>query len=317
MVTLTGLDHASFENLHELFVPYFEALTPRSKSRCVTTKKKIGRKRFITSRDCLALCLAWTRTRGSTYVLSMIFGQVSATVSIYLKFGRHILLQILDSHPSAQVKIPNDNEIAEYKNTIRERHPTLRDVWLTMDGLKIYTQQSASTIIQNRYYNGWTHDHYITNILGFTPAGTIAVACTNVPGSIHDSQVCEWGQIYEQLDNVYERNGGMVLVDSAFCRKSNRYLIKSSQAIPGSAEEILINDEATSMRQAAEWGMHTFQSSFPRIRDRLYFEEKGERNLILKLLVLLFNYRANEVGISQIRNTYMKELQRDANIFSN
>ena len=68
------------------------------------------------------------------------------------------------------------------------------------------------------------------------------------------------------------------------------------------------------MRQSAEWGMRAFQSSFPRIKDRLSYEEAGERKLILRCLILIYNYRANKVGINQIRNTYMVELSKDGNI---
>ena len=42
------------------------------------------------------------------------------------------------------------------------------------------------------------------------------------------------------------------------------------------AEEIVVNREATSMRQSAEWGMRSFQSSFPRIKDRIIYEEGSE-----------------------------------------
>ena len=63
------------------------------------------------------------------------------------------------------------------------------------------------------------------------------------------------------------------------------------------------------MRQSVEWGMRAFQSSFPRIKDRIIFEENGEKRLILRLLVLLFNYRANMVGINQIWNEYLSPLQ--------
>ena len=64
---------------------------------------------------------------------------------------------------------------------------------------------SPNVSIQSRFYNGWTHDHYVTNLLGFTPAGTISVACMNVPGSIHDSTVAEWGEVYDKLEKVYEK----------------------------------------------------------------------------------------------------------------
>ena len=71
------------------------------------------------------------------------------------------------------------------------------------------------------------------------------------------------------------------------------------------------------MRQSAEWGMRSFQASFPRIKDRRVYEENGERRLLLKMLVLLFNYRANKVGISQFKNTYMPSLERLGNDIRN
>jgi hypothetical protein len=71
--------------------------------------------------------------------------------------------------------------------------------------------------------------------------------------------------------------------------------------------------EATSARQTAEWGMLTMQASFPRIRDRFVYEERGERRIVLKMFVLLYNMRARMVGINQIRNTYMPHLLRNAN----
>jgi hypothetical protein len=123
--------------------------------------------------------------------------------------------------------------------------------------------------------------------------------------------VCEWGNIYNQLQKVYDETGGTCTVDSAFSRKKCDFLIKSSQSLPDTAEGITVNTDATSMRQSAGWGMRSFQSSFPRIKDRLVYEENGERKLILQMLVLLFNYRANKVGISQIKNTHMPHLQED------
>jgi hypothetical protein len=35
------------------------------------------------------------------------------------------------------------------------------------------------------------------------------------------------------------------------------------------------------MRQSAEWGMRAFQSSMPRIKDRMKFEERGERKVTI------------------------------------
>ena len=114
---------------------------------------------------------------------------------------------------------------------------------------------------------------------------------------------------------MYLRNGGRVTCDSAFSRRNHDFLIKSSQNLGDTAEENIVNFDATSMRQSAEWGMRSFQASFPRVKDKFRYEETGERGLTLQLLVLLFNYRANKVGISQIRNTYLVHLEVLGNNF--
>ena len=69
------------------------------------------------------------------------------------------------------------------------------------------------------------------------------------------------------------------------------------------------------MRQSAEWGgMHAFQSSMPRIKNRMVFKERGERKVTLSsLMILLYNFRANLVGINQLTSFYAAPLTRDAN----
>jgi hypothetical protein len=67
LVTLCGFDHASFELLHAPFRILFDDYSPycnRGRSIRQLNKRKGGR-RLITSRQCLALVLAWMRTRGA------------------------------------------------------------------------------------------------------------------------------------------------------------------------------------------------------------------------------------------------------------
>ena len=63
---------------------------------------------------------------------------------------------------------------------------------------------------QDRYYNGWTHSHYVSAVIVivfcsdgavivFCPDGTIPIVAYNVPGSVHDSMIAEWGGVYEKL----------------------------------------------------------------------------------------------------------------------
>jgi hypothetical protein len=120
---------------------------------------------------------------------------------------------------------------------------------------------------------------------------------------------------------VYLSTGAKCCVDSAFNNVSRDYLYKSCQDLLGSSaptrrERILDlqkKREATSARQTAEWGMLTLQASFPRLKDRFVYEERGERRIVLKMMVLLYNMRARMVGINQILNTYMPRLMWDAN----
>ena len=136
-----------------------------------------------------------------------------------------------------------------------------------------------------------------------------------MPGCFHDSTIVEWGKIYEKLGHVYEMVGGKCTVDSVFSKTKHDFLIKSSQTDPETdySHDYVVNTEATSMRQSVEWGMRAIQSSFPRLKDRFLYEENGERRIIFKFMLLLYNVRARRVGINQIRNTYMPHLNKDVN----
>jgi DDE superfamily endonuclease len=318
LITLTGLNFETFGWLLERFEPIYESHSPfiSHTGRIVPIQNPgRGRKRLMAAEDCLGLVLAWTRTRGTNMVLQLIFGMTGTPVSMYLRFARRVLIRVLVQEPDSAIRIPDNDTIVKYQEAVKERHPALQNVWCTMDGLKILLQQSGDTTIQNNYYNGWTHDHYVSAVIVFCPDGTIPAACYNVPGCVHDSTIAEWGNLYSKLERVYESPvRGKCTVDSAFCKKRCLFLIKSQQADPDAgdadAAEII---EAKSMRQSAEWGMRSFQSSFPRLKDRFIYEEFGERRIIMKMCLLLYNLRARRVGINQIRNTYMPALNVNAN----
>ena len=74
-----------------------------------------------------------------------------------------------------------------------------------------------------------------------------------------------------------------------------------------------MNREATSVRQAAEWGNGALLSSFPRLKERFPYEERGERKIMLSVIILLYNFRSRHVGINQILHVYMPHLSAEAN----
>ena len=109
------------------------------------------------------------------------------------------------------------------------------------------------------------------------------------------------------MEQVYNETGGKVVVDSAFNIGQKDFLIKSSQQDPADANELLVNRDATSVRQLSEWGMRMIQGSFPRLTERIMYEERGDRKIILSLMVHLYNYQTSQVGINQILNSFCEE----------
>ena len=49
------------------------------------------------------------------------------------------------------------------------------------------------------------------------------------------------------------------------------------------------------------------QAQFPRIKDEIRFEETGDRKVIFLLMVLLYNYQTDFIGINEILNSYMEK----------
>ncbi len=150
--------------------------------------------------------------------------------------------------------------------------PDLDGVWCVMDGLKIPIQKPADEAIQNAYYNGWLHDHFMGCVFAFAPSGIVVACILNAPGSWHDSVIAENGGLYAKLESVYEATGGKAVVDSAFSMKRCPFLIKlGKKKHRETALARRIRHQATFLQQSAEWGMRALQGSFPRLKDRIIF----------------------------------------------
>jgi hypothetical protein len=207
--------------------------------------------------------------------LQLVFGLTYTNLSVYLRFGICLLIETFHDDPLAQFCLPSPEEINKYKAAFGEQHPLLHYCWATMDGLKLYLQQSGNTEIQEQFYNGWTHDHYVTSVFCFCPVGTIPIAFFNVPGFVHNSQVAELGKFYSKLEHVYKTTGGKCCIDSAFGSIERDFLLKLGQDLLDSSAptrheqnlEHQLRRQTTSAWQMAEWGMLLIQTSFPRIKD--------------------------------------------------
>jgi hypothetical protein len=174
---MTGFDFESFEKILERFAPMFSGHTPFNSSGMIDEfEYTTGQKREVKPADCLGLVLVWTRTQGSLNVLQLVFGLTYSNLSVYLRFRIRLIVDFFHNDPLAHVSIPSAEVINEYKAAFGARHPLLHDCWATMDRLKLHLQQSRNRAIQERFYNGWTHDHYVISVFCFCPNGTIPIA---------------------------------------------------------------------------------------------------------------------------------------------
>ena len=94
-------------------------------------------------------------------VLQMLFSMTQTGTSNYLTFCTHILVRVLQGMNEARIMRPNQDKVQQYKDSVQTRHPSLENIWCTMDGLKLMIECSSNDDEQNRFYNGWMHDHYV------------------------------------------------------------------------------------------------------------------------------------------------------------
>ena len=118
-----------------------------------------------------------------------------------------------------------------------------------------------------------------------------------------------------KLNQFYKKTGARVVVDSAFASHKSKALIKSHQSNIDKNGNVRQKSElhraGTSVRQLSEWGMRGLQGSFPRLKDDLLYEERGERKLTLFSIIYLYNFRAVTVGQNQIKTVFMGLLEKD------
>ena len=318
LLNCCGVDHSVFRKLLVVFEPVWKSHTiDRSTGRIKKLKQssahglRFGRKREIDATGSLGLVLYWYRTRGSVArSTAMAFGLTSSPMYSWLKFSRWILLYGLQYHPSAKISLPSSDDIEKYVEAIGAKYFALHAhrVWSAMDGLKLRLQKSTDWAIQNRYYNGWGGNTYVNCVFVFAPDGRIRICTLNAPGTFHDSTMADYG-VYDKIEQLYDEYQVKVVVDSAFNVSKKNYLIKSAQQDPESQQGVILNRQATALRQLSEHGMRMIQGQFPRLKDPMELEEFGDRKVILNLMVLLYNFQASEVGINHILNSFMSRTE--------
>ena len=134
---------------------------------------------------------------------------------------------------------------------------------------------------------------------------------------MHDSNIALWSGIYTALEHIYNNYRFKIVGDSAFTQVNCPAIVKSYQLNRnGNVVATPLQRAATSLRQSAEWGMRALQSSFPRLKDKIKWEKRGERKWILKSAIYLYNFRVMTVGQNQIRSVFMPWLELEASVYA-
>ena len=113
LICCTGFDYSSFKWLLDRLQEPYDRLRTDGKGRLTHTEigRVYGGKRYLETSKCLGLVLCWTRSRGSVWPLSVIFGVTQPSFSRYLNLGRKILLHVLRDDTMACVRLLIKNEI--------------------------------------------------------------------------------------------------------------------------------------------------------------------------------------------------------------
>ena len=102
----------------------------------------------------LAIVLSWTRTQGAAWVQSMLFGVTGSTLSDWLHFGQQCLNIVLYDNVHATIEMGSEEKIRLWKEAIAAKYPDLGNVYLAVDGLKLWLQKPGDDRVQNYFYNG-------------------------------------------------------------------------------------------------------------------------------------------------------------------
>ena len=162
-----------------------------------------------------------------------------------------LLLQILPQRTDAQVQMPSEEKLTEYKQVVTARHPALKNTCFVADGMEVLIGWSGLFLKQEA---GWKGDHFITNLFVFCPDGTICAALINAPGKCHDLELASYGtcSIYSKLDEWYDKYGMQCVMDSAFCTRTHESCIESYPRdrvtqVASNPEDVAILDQALSL----------------------------------------------------------------------
>ena len=180
-ITTMGVDVATFKHLlNQGFAEMWDS-KPIPRNDVSPNGRTFINRRSLDAAGALGLVLHYLASTMHEQSLQQIFGLIPTTVTRYLSFSLQILSSTLRKIPAARIEWPHGETFNQFTHHIVERHNRLFGAFGFIDGLKLPVEESSDQDIENAMYNGWLHDHYISNILAFGPDGAYFIFLAHLP----------------------------------------------------------------------------------------------------------------------------------------
>eukprot|EP00455_Lapot_gusevi_P054390 TRINITY_DN8709_c0_g1_i1.p1 TRINITY_DN8709_c0_g1~~TRINITY_DN8709_c0_g1_i1.p1 ORF type:complete len:423 (-),score=-14.63 TRINITY_DN8709_c0_g1_i1:12-1169(-) len=273
----------------------------------------------------IGLGLMWLNSSMQQKHLQLISGATAAVVCRALSSSMDLLHMATDQLPESNIRWPKPDEMEHCYQLILAKDDYIAQLpsklfgWV--DGCRIKIQSPHDARLNELWYSGYKRCHCTSNVLVWLPTGKCALAIVGFPGSYNDGRLAS--VLYSVLlntqhtpreygissDTGFKRSGN--LSTKIFAPLTERELARATSTMMERSRCI------TSLRQAVEWGMGTWQSTFRRLTSTLRFDTAFIKSIIL-LTIKLVNLRAEWMGISQIKTVFqtINELNQEADRYN-
>ena len=252
------------------------------------------------SGDIIAMTLRYLLSSAVSKDLHPQFGATSSQFSKYVLLGMRAIVTCLSDNQISRVYW--DLSPAALKKAVdrTKQFLDIPGIVAMVDGNKLRSYRSAEAELQNRDYNGWTHDTNRNILLVWDPWGKIVDAYVNYPGTFHDSKMAIWGGFYDHV--VKFPDGYRCCCDSAFTTSGflEDKLVKTKEEYREGEVRSTYDMSLTHLRQCSEWGNNLLTGTFCHLKLQLP-TDNDTRALLLWSCILLNNFRTETVNRNQIR----------------
>jgi hypothetical protein len=170
---MTGSNRCAFRSLFQYLFDDDE----------IVPRRRCGRPRLLGPDGYLGLLLFYLGSTMHYKHQCLIFGLTPSVCGKAINWMLRRTVRLLNGHPFAKVKFPDDLKMREYADMVQAREPLADDVIGFMDGVSFQMECTSECVEQNAFYCGYDCNTMVNNVFAFGPDGKVFFAAVNFPGS--------------------------------------------------------------------------------------------------------------------------------------